>query len=198
MPLCTASSCQATMDSSYSTEITETEPRSDSSPRCFLTRNVYIDIGRDLCPVPHLSHYTGSRNSLEGLLKVGDDVLDVLDPNRHLEKVYQGGPDLSVMARTYPNQIRGHPRQQLLSNRQLLMSGRCGVDHQRLCITDVCQIGCERQTVNQSPSVFRAAFDTKAQHSTKVFCSEALLRVFMVRMGWQTEVGYPCNLWMLL
>lgn len=51
----------------------------------FLTQDVYTDICTDLRPIPPSSPYTRSRNNLEGLFEVGDDVLDVLNSNRHLE-----------------------------------------------------------------------------------------------------------------
>ena len=96
------------------------------------------------------------KGNLERSIKVGNDILDVLDTNGH------------------SNQVRRDSRIRLLLLRKLRVRCRRGVDNQGFGITDVGQVTGEFEAVDGLASGGSVTLDTEGEDTTKVTLAEVL------------------------
>lgn len=112
---------------------------------------------------------------LERLLEISNDILDILNTNRH------------------PNQIRRDPARELLLSRKLLMRRRRRMNHERLRIAHIRQVARQLQPVDHARADLRvlAALHAEAQHAAERAGAEHRLRELVGRVARQPGVGDP-------
>src|SRR5271165_5522919 len=81
--------------------------------------------------------------STERLIEIFADVRDVFDPDGDA------------------NVLRKNSRRQLFLSGQLLVGRGCGMNHQRLCVTEVGQVAGQFEVVNQLYASVPAALDSE-------------------------------------
>lgn len=118
----------------------------------------------------------GRRRSrgLEGLLEIGDDVVDVLRAD--------GDPD----------EVVGHARAGLLLVRKLLVRRRPGVDGQRLGVAHVGQVGDELEAVDDLAPRLAAPLDAEAEDAAEPPL-EVPLRQLVAWVAFQARVRHPAD-----
>src|SRR5665811_1033245 len=89
----------------------------------------------------------GSGRDSNGLVEVGDDVVDVLEADRDSD------------------QIGRHAAGDLILSRELRVGGGCGVDDQALGLADIGQQAEELDRVDELAAGFDAALEPKGDHS---------------------------------
>src|ERR1035437_3336212 len=114
----------------------------------------------------------GARRDLDGLVEVGDDVVDVLDADRDA------------------NQLRSHAAGDLIGRRQLLVSGGCGVDDQTLRVADVGQQAEELDRVDELAAGVDATLEPEGHDATEA-TAEVLLGVLVSWVRGEAGVADP-------
>ena len=99
-----------------------------------------------------------SEPNLQPLLKVRNDIPNILYPHRH------------------PNQIRGDTGRDLLRIAQLRMRRRRGVNDEGLGIAHVREVACKLEVVHDARGGLDIAFDAEGEHATEGVGAEELFR----------------------
>lgn len=139
------------------------------------------------------------RRSLERLLKVGDDVVNVLRSDRDADEVLQGIPlaPASTHANSPVTTYLAHTRADLLLVRQLLVRRGPRVDRQRLGVTNIGEVGNQLEAIDDLAAGRAAALYAKAQHAAKA-ALEVLLGRRVGRVALETRVRHPRDVGALL
>ena len=116
------------------------------------------------------AHWLASR----ALVEVGDDVLDRLDAHRDADHVV------------------ADPHRVPLGVRHLLMGGRGGVDHQRLGVADVGQVGGQLDTVDELDPGVVPALDPEGEHRAGAG-GQVLLRQRRPRVVVEDRIADPLD-----
>mmetsp|Transcript_373 Transcript_373/g.1076 ORF Transcript_373/g.1076 Transcript_373/m.1076 type:complete len:443 (+) Transcript_373:144-1472(+) len=122
---------------------------------------------------------SAARLRFERLSEICADVVDVLDANRDA------------------NHVLRDARRGLLFGRELLVRRRRGVNDERLGVTDVSQVRCKLDVVDELHSRIETTLHAKREHGAIHARAEVLARLFVERMRRQTRVRHPADLRML-
>ena len=136
-----------------------------------ISRHYLISKEGKLSSVVTNGHHQRRSSSIQSLVDISNDVVDVFNTNRHAD-----------------HRCR-HASSRELIGLQLLVGGGCRVNDQGLGVSDIGQMGQQLDIVDNADALFKSTDNLKSQNSTEGSLPEVLLGRFVVRVVLQTRVN---------